>query len=874
MKKVILCSILLFITCILRAQTPITFNYQALARDTIGRVLGNANVKFRLSIYKDSLTGSLVYSETHNLTSNKFGLVNLEVGSLNALSFSKINWGKSRHYMGVEVDWGKGFVTMSNTELLSVPYAFHSNQAAELKGFPLDTSRKVGQFLKFDGSMWKAIDDSIYAYKAGKGIILNGFLVEAIDYDSTNEIQDLQLTGNLLKITRNGKATDINMTKYLDDRDSQQMTLRNDTLVLQRGGLVKLPLDPDKDTTNEIQDLQLNGNILKVTKNSSASPIDLSKYLAMDTVNYWNTAGNRPSSSTNLFIGTKNSIPLRFKVNDKWFGELNDSTQNISFGQGSNPKSIGSYNISIGRGAMGNITYNLTNLIAIGDSALYKIGAGVTKYSTGNNNIAIGSKTLYSNTHGYSNTAIGDSALLKNGIGFGNVAIGTWSLINNKSGFRNVAIGPQSLQDATGQYNVGIGSQALYSMKTGASNIGIGVSALSDNTVGNYNIGIGGSCSAGTDGTRNVVIGYLSGGAGSNNTTVGFTAGNNGGSNNCAIGSRTLAAKKGSGSNNVGFGNDVLKNNLGNFNSAMGDSALWSNVNGSNCVALGSKALKMNNSGFSNIGIGVEALSLNATKSNLVAIGDSSLYFNGKGSSSFYHSIENTAIGSKTLYKNTTGYQNTASGYKALYSNTSGYRNSALGYYSLYNNTSGTSNSAFGVNSLQFNQSGRFNTAIGDSALYSNTTGNNNIAVGYMAIVPFDTASNQVRIGNTSISYAGVQVSWTTTSDRHWKKEINSTELGLNFINSLRPVSYTRINDGDGKIEYGFIAQEVEESLENAGVKDAGMISKDASGCLGMRYNDLTAPIVKAIQEQQRIIIELNQKITELERRLNENSNN
>ncbi|MEZ5011385.1 MAG: hypothetical protein R2744_07260 [Bacteroidales bacterium] len=41
------------------------------------------------------------------------------------------------------------------------------------------------------------------------------------DLDPANEIQDLQLTGNILKITRNGTATSIDLSGYLDDTDNQ-----------------------------------------------------------------------------------------------------------------------------------------------------------------------------------------------------------------------------------------------------------------------------------------------------------------------------------------------------------------------------------------------------------------------------------------------------------------------------------------------------------------------------------------------------------------------------------------------------------------------------------------------------------------------------
>ena len=138
--------------------------------------------------------------------------------------------------------------------------------------------------------------------------------------------------------------------------------------------------------------------------------------------------------------------------------------------------------------------------------------------------------------------------------------------------------------------------------------------------------------------------------------------------------------------------------------------------------------------------------------------------------------------------------------------------------------------------------------------------------IGSNAQVPSATGNNQVRIGNTSISYAGVQVAWTVTSDSRWKSAIQNSNLGLKFINELRPVSYFRNNDESKKLEYGFIAQEVEQTLQKNGSANNGIVSKDDAGMYGMRYNDLVAPMVKAIQEQQAMIDELKKQVDELKK--------
>ena len=124
--------------------------------------------------------------------------------------------------------------------------------------------------------------------------------------------------------------------------------------------------------------------------------------------------------------------------------------------------------------------------------------------------------------------------------------------------------------------------------------------------------------------------------------------------------------------------------------------------------------------------------------------------------------------------------------------------------------------------------------------------------------MPYSIGDNQVRIGNSFITYAGINVAWAITSDRRWKSDIQDSKLSLSFINKLRPVSYFRNNDENKKTEYGFIAQDVEEVLKESGIDNSGMITITDDGMYELRYNDLLAPMVKAIQE-------LNEKCSSLE---------
>ena len=296
------------------------------------------------------------------------------------------------------------------------------------------------------------------------------------------------------------------------------------------------------------------------------------------------------------------------------------------------------------------------------------------------------------------------------------------------------------------------------------------------------------------------------------------------------------------GHSNTAIGNRALERNIsGYYNTAIGAQVLTKNTTGELNTAVGRSALYENITGVNNTAIGLQGLAKNTSGNSNTAIGMSALLENISGSG-------NTAVGAQALaYSKSTG--NTAIGSYALSISTSGQANTALGVNALEVNKTGSDNTSVGANSLGKNSAGNFNTAIGIDALNNVTTGSNNTGVGRGAVVPGATASNQVRIGNTAITYAGVQVAWTITSDKRWKENIESSALGLSFINALRPVSYVRKNNENKTTEFGFIGQELEKTLAEFNVTNSGIINKDDEGMLSVRYNDLLAPMVKAIQE-------------------------
>jgi trimeric autotransporter adhesin len=194
----------------------------------------------------------------------------------------------------------------------------------------------------------------------------------------------------------------------------------------------------------------------------------------------------------------------------------------------------------------------------------------------------------------------------------------------------------------------------------------------------------------------------------------------------------------------------------GNFNTAVGLSALSSNTTAAANTAVGYGALAANATAFYNTAIGYMALSSNNAAGN-TATGFTALVSNTTGASNTAVGSEalsanmtggdNTATGYTALANNTSGYNNTATGMQALYSNTTGGSNTATGMEALYSNVNGSSNTATGISALFFNTSGSYNTATGNTALASNTTGTDNTATGYDALNANNSGSYNTATG-------------------------------------------------------------------------------------------------------------------------------
>jgi hypothetical protein len=323
------------------------------------------------------------------------------------------------------------------------------------------------------------------------------------------------------------------------------------------------------------------------------------------------------------------------------------------------------------------------------------------------------------------------------------------------------------------------------------------------------------------------------------------------------------------------------------------------------------------NGNINNIAIGTQAMGGSTTYNNSthnIAMGYQSLWQINGGE-------KNIAIGPYAGHDMNSGYQNIAFGEEALYNNTTGWNNIAIGEHALLNNTTGNNNVAIGYWACQGDGNGQYNTGVGRYVLYQNQ-GNNNTGCGFAAgagagsptytncsFFGYDadgnasmsnamalgngaivTATNRVRVGNTSVTRIGGQVGWSTLSDARVKDRVAEDVVGLDFIMKLRPVTYYFDKDKADeflgqtdktvydekydieKIKFsGFLAQEVDEAARSVNYDFSGVNKpKNEQDTYSLKYAEFVVPMVKAIQEQQEMILELQRQNAELKEQVNE----
>ena len=274
-------------------------------------------------------------------------------------------------------------------------------------------------------------------------------------------------------------------------------------------------------------------------------------------------------------------------------------------------------------------------------------------------------------------------------------------------------------------------------------------------------------------------------------------------------------------------------------------------------VSLGYKAGFLATGGSDNVFVGSLAGAANYYGYKSILVGQNSGYFKqvrsvgmGATASRIGDNYDAVALGFESFCQNGTKCKQTGIGYRAgrIHQGTGVV---AVGYAAA-SNSSGNCLTAIGSNTARF---------------YNRP---NVVGLGFYAYIYPGPGSNQFQIGRYNTPATSfIRTAWTNVSDLRDKTNVENlpNNLGLNFIRKLRPVTFKfdirmeymykcgfefGVKDGtlkSSKTNYGFLAQQIEETAKELNVKFDGISYNSHSDVYRLKTMELLSPIVKAIQE-------------------------
>jgi hypothetical protein len=303
-----------------------------------------------------------------------------------------------------------------------------------------------------------------------------------------------------------------------------------------------------------------------------------------------------------------------------------------------------------------------------------------------------------------------------------------------------------------------------------------------------------------------------------------------------------------------------------NNNSAIGFGA-GRGTTARNKVSLGYKAGFLSYGGSNNVLVGSLVGAANYFGSDSVIIGQNAGYFTQYGS---------VGIGAGALR---TGTNSSSVGIGTLAICNSGNKTTmtAIGNGAGFTNTG--ANTVFVGDLAGGSAGGGGSVAVGACAGRFGTN-TNTTQIGFYAY-DGNYNSNRFVIGKYGHTSAYIYVAWSNVSDSRDKSDVDNlpNNLGLNFIRKLRPVSFKfdfrreymykcgcEFGEKDGTLKrtetnYGFLAQQIEESAQELNVKFDGVSYDEYNDGYTLKTLELLSPIVKAIQELNNELDIIEQKI-------------
>ncbi|MBO4231829.1 MAG: hypothetical protein J5862_01135, partial [Bacteroidales bacterium] len=227
------------------AQTAL-FSYQAVVRNSQNEIVANSTIGVRISLLRNSPSDPAEFAERHVVQTNANGLFTLLVGTGTNIfgNISTIDWGSYTYYLKSEIDpTGGTYYTITGTQpITGVPFAYYSlgtnyteQQVISISNDTVFLTGGTNSFVKLP-IQHITIPDSVSAFINDAGYITSDSIpsnVSAFNNDA-GYITSAAIPTNVSAFNNDAGY----ITAYVD---SQQISISNDTISLDRGGFVKLP---------------------------------------------------------------------------------------------------------------------------------------------------------------------------------------------------------------------------------------------------------------------------------------------------------------------------------------------------------------------------------------------------------------------------------------------------------------------------------------------------------------------------------------------------------------------------------------------------------------------------------------------------------